>query len=302
MYNLLVSADGEAWDSKIYKYHKSRVFENTVSTISERFSKFDSEAIETLMSLPTLFAYESFNKKPARLGSITDIQLRDRQVRIMYKIDRNFEPIPMPALEQLSWELDIGNDEMYRTHWAIKDENLIDTLLKAGLIDERSLGRTTAPNFNYLHPTEPDQLIVKPRVFRCPSNNAESDLIAVLMPFKSSFTKVYESIQQSCAKAGFRCQRADELWDRSDVMQDIFNLLFKSRIVVVDFSGKNPNVMYEIGIAHTIGRPVVPIAQSIEDVPFDLRHHRILTYSPNSEGLTEMRNVLSKLIVTLASK
>ena len=97
-----------------------------------------------------------------------------------------------------------------------------------------------------------------------------------------------------------RCQRADELWEESDVIQDIFNLVFRSHIVIVDFSGKNPNVMYETGIAHTLGRPVVPLAQSINDVPFDLRHHRVLIYLPNDEGLTEMRRTLSKRLKTLA--
>ncbi len=84
-------------------------------------------------------------------------------------------------------------------------------------------------------------------------------------------------------------------------MQDIFNLILRRRIVVFDFSEKNPNVKNETGIAHTIGRPVVPLAQSIDHVPFDVRHHRVLKYLPNTEGLTQMRATLSGRIKKLAS-
>lgn len=63
---------------------------------------------------------------------------------------------------------------------------------------------------------------------------------------------------------------------------------------MVDFTGKNPNVMYETGIAHTLGKHVVPISQSINDVPFDMAHHRILTYLPNGEGIEVMVNKLAE--------
>jgi hypothetical protein len=45
---------------------------------------------------------------------------------------------------------------------------------------------------------------------------------------------------------------------------------------------------YETGIAHTLGRPVVPITQNAEDVPFDLHHHRYQRYLANGEGLQEL--------------
>ncbi len=49
-------------------------------------------------------------------------------------------------------------------------------------------------------------------------------------------------------------------------------------LVIADLSGQNPNVFYEVGIAHTLGKPVLLLSQSIEDVPFDLRHRRVLPY------------------------
>ena len=58
--------------------------------------------------------------------------------------------------------------------------------------------------------------------------------------------------------------------------------------MVVDFTGKNPNVMYETGIAHTLGKHVIPVSQTLDDVPFDMAHHRILKYLPNREGINAM--------------
>jgi hypothetical protein len=123
-----------------------------------------------------------------------------------------------------------------------------------------------------------------------------------MMPFDAAFTPVYAAIQRSCGDAGLRCVRADDIWQETAVVQDVFSLLVRSHIVVVDFSGRNPNVMYETGIAHTLGRPVIPISQSLDDVPFDLRHHRVLKYLPNVEGLTSMHATLTERLKTLSRR
>ena len=133
-----------------------------------------------------------------------------------------------------------------------------------------------------------------PNVFQIPENQIiESDLVAVMMPFKKEFDPVHAGIKQACIAAGFRCVRVDDIWEDSTVIQDIFSLIFRAHVVVVDFTGKNPNVMYETGIAHTLGKHVIPISQSMEDVPFDISHHRLLKYLPNAEGIESMVRPLS---------
>jgi len=133
------------------------------------------------------------------------------------------------------------------------------------------------------------QIVCKPGVFRVPKSAAERDAVAVMMPFRAEFDSVYDAIRGACDDAGFQCRRASDIWEDTTIIQDIFNLIFRSHVVVVDFSRKNPNVMYETGIAHTLGRHVVPIAQALDDVPFDIKHHRVLEYQSNAEGLAELR-------------
>lgn len=127
-----------------------------------------------------------------------------------------------------------------------------------------------------------------PHVFSVPDMPVEDDLAAVMMPLRAEFEPVHIAIQRSCEGAGFRCLRADDIWEDSVIAQDIFSLIYRAHVVIVDFSGKNPNVMYETGIAHTLGKHVVPISQSLDDVPFDLTHHRFLKYLPNREGLKKL--------------
>jgi hypothetical protein len=137
------------------------------------------------------------------------------------------------------------------------------------------------------------RITFSPYVFQIPDGYVELDLVAVMIPFSMEFKNVHEAIARAAAKCGLRCLKADDFWEESTIIQDIFNLIFRAQVVIVDFTGRNQNVMYETGIAHTLGKHVVPIAQSIADIPFDMRHHRALKYLPNTEGLAKLSEELS---------
>jgi hypothetical protein len=143
------------------------------------------------------------------------------------------------------------------------------------------------------------RITFSPTVFQVPTQGVQKDLVSVMMPFDGKFKSVYEAIQEACKENSLRCKRADDIWANSTIIQDIFDLIFVSQIVVVDFTGKNPNVMYETGIAHTLGKHVVPMTQAMADVPFDLQQHRVLTYWGNAEGVAKMKKDLSKRLATL---
>ncbi len=127
-------------------------------------------------------------------------------------------------------------------------------------------------------------VVFTPSVFDLPDRGVEADLIAVMTPFAPEFEPVFQAIGHAAAQAGYRTLRAKDIWQHSAVIQDVFALIFRAHIVVCDFTGRNPNVFYEAGIAHTLGKHVVPITQSAGDIPFDLQHHRYLAYLNNSEG------------------
>jgi len=52
----------------------------------------------------------------------------------------------------------------------------------------------------------------------------------------------------------------------------------KAKLLLAGLSGKNANVFYELGLAHAARKPVVFTSAQVEDVPFDLRHLRVIIY------------------------
>lgn len=146
------------------------------------------------------------------------------------------------------------------------------------------------------------KITFSPAVFSVPEKDPDSQLVSVMMPFSAEYSPVYTAIKEACNEVGLSCYRADDIWEESTFIQDIFNLIYQSSIVIVDFTARNSNVMYETGISHTLGKNVVPLTQSIDDIPSDLKPHRALKYFPNKEGLGELKKQLTKRLQTLKER
>ncbi|MCX6833628.1 MAG: nucleotide-binding protein [candidate division Zixibacteria bacterium] len=89
-------------------------------------------------------------------------------------------------------------------------------------------------------------------------------------------------ILPACEELEYEALRADLIAAPGNISQDIIYLLTNSELVIADITGSNPNVMYELGVRHTAGKPVVVLAQKDEHVPFDIASYRILYYSIDS--------------------
>ena len=96
---------------------------------------------------------------------------------------------------------------------------------------------------------------INPSIFRLPEGGVQENIVAVMMPFNSEFNGVIEAIRAACDAASLECMRVDDMWEDSTIIQDVFSLIYRAGIVVVDLTGRNPNVFYETGIAHTLGKP-----------------------------------------------
>ena len=123
-----------------------------------------------------------------------------------------------------------------------------------------------------------------------------------MMPFKAEFDKVNSKLKETATSLGLSFKRADDIWDNHSIIQDIVSLISKSKVVICDFSERNPNVFYEAGIAHTLGKEVIIIAQSEGDIPFDLRHLRYIRYLANGEGLDKLSKAISDRLKTILGK
>jgi hypothetical protein len=102
----------------------------------------------------------------------------------------------------------------------------------------------------------------------------------IIMPFgvqdlEDLYTEFILPVLDDCK---LNCARGDDIFGSNVVMEDVKAAIETADLVIADLSGQNPNVFYEVGIAHTLGKQVLLLSQSIEDVPFDLRHRRVLPY------------------------
>ncbi|MFN7979216.1 MAG: hypothetical protein U0P30_13860 [Vicinamibacterales bacterium] len=110
-------------------------------------------------------------------------------------------------------------------------------------------------------------------------------LCFVIMPFGGYFDGYYtDVIRPSLERAGVECKRADEIYSTRAILQDIYDAIQSADICLADVTDKNPNVSYELGVAHALRKPTIITTQRLEDVPFDYKHLRIVKYDPMRTG------------------
>ena len=116
----------------------------------------------------------------------------------------------------------------------------------------------------------------------------------VLMPFLLEWSdRLYKHLKQILNSKEYSCERADDLYG-SDVLEDIWIAINTAEIIIADITSKNPNVFYEIGIAHTLGKKVILLTQSEADIPFDFKRFRHIIYEDNVDGFKVLQNEIPK--------
>ncbi|GEM_PF-5339487 len=123
------------------------------------------------------------------------------------------------------------------------------------------------------------------------------DQCFVLMPFGAKWSdriwmKQIKPIVEAC---GLPCFRADDLYG-NNVMEDVAKGITESRIIIAEITDRNPNVFYELGAAHALGKNVILLAQNENDIPFDIRSHRCILYEDNLDGYEILRTNLQRCI------
>jgi hypothetical protein len=146
------------------------------------------------------------------------------------------------------------------------------------------------------------EMIVNPIFGQPPANTQYQADVFMVMPFKEELSHVYEAhIKQVMSRLNLTIKRGDDFFTNHAIIGDIWGAINHSRLVIADCTGRNPNVFYELGIAHTIGKPAIMIAQNEADFPFDIRHFRFIHYQPTSEGLLRFETTLQDAIIKLLS-
>ncbi|ESZ60129.1 hypothetical protein X728_16815 [Mesorhizobium sp. L103C120A0] len=217
----------------------------------------------------------------ARVGSVQVLGQGPSNLSLRYQYDLTVPPIAQDRLRAVAAELGLSTHgrqfDWTHTHWSVQEGDLYRTLFRL----------TTA-------------IRNSPTVFTLNSPpRIDTQQVSAMMPFEAGFAPVYRAIEAAAVEANMRCNRADNIWEHHTVIQDVVSLIDRSSIVVCDLSGRNPNVFYEAGIAHSLGREVILITRQPEDVPFDLRHIRYIHYHNNDQGLATLQQQLAGRIRAL---
>lgn len=137
-----------------------------------------------------------------------------------------------------------------------------------------------------------DETTEKKYMFGSPDPKYTYDVF-VLMPFTQELRPIYDDhIKETIKNLNLSVARADDFFSNNSIMNEIWSAIFYAKIIVADCTGKNPNVFYEIGIAHAINKPVILMTQDQNDVPFDLRHIRYIHYNNTPRGMKKFEETL----------
>jgi protein-tyrosine-phosphatase len=127
----------------------------------------------------------------------------------------------------------------------------------------------------------------------------KQDQCFIVMPYGQPWSgPVWDDIRRLCESEGLSAVRGDDRLG-SNILSDIWRDLHKSRAIIVDVTGNNPNVMYELGLAHALKKDVILLAQTADDIPFDLRVFRHILYDPGDAGRPALGRQLTRCLAEL---
>lgn len=130
---------------------------------------------------------------------------------------------------------------------------------------------------------------------RALEKSVDETLCFIVMPFTvEPLNAIYEEIVRPVLveKCGLRVERGDDQFGSRPIMDDITESITRARLIIADLTGRNANVFYEVGIAHAFDKAVLLMTQSMDDVPFDLRHRRALVYENSIRGGKKLEKAL----------
>jgi len=228
----------------------------------------------------------------------------------MNRLNRPFEALKLIRDGVVTNIRDFGHAAVFsREYWFFDD--LIEGLNKIGFINYSPeegdieptpllghFSRALKISLTQLKAYTESSLVCTP-IFGLPSAPKVRTDIFVVMPFLDELRDVFDKpIKNVANELNLSVVRADDFFTTNSIISDIWDAINASKVVVADCTGRNPNVFYEIGIAHTLGKPVILIAQNTEDIPFDVQHVRAIIYEFTPGGVQSFEKTLKATIET----
>lgn len=127
----------------------------------------------------------------------------------------------------------------------------------------------------------------------------ERKSVFVLTPFSKREANTFTIINKVCREVDLKCSRGDEVYHEGNILSHIVMSILQANIVIVNINGRNPNVFYELGICHAIGKPVLIISKSKGNLPFDINAKNIIFYNGEHDLESKLKNELLKIFINI---
>ena len=142
-----------------------------------------------------------------------------------------------------------------------------------------------------------DSISIRPRANQMAAKKKTSPKLFcfVLMPFKAEFDDIYDlGIKAACEETrAVYCERVDKQIFAERWLDRIYNQISKADIIVAEMTGQNPNVFYEVGYAHALGKQTILLSQTVDEIPSDLRAYNHVVYG---KSITTLKSLLTPKI------
>ena len=119
--------------------------------------------------------------------------------------------------------------------------------------------------------------------------------VFVITPFSEDHLALYNELKRTF-EAEFNLTNAGNLDNQQNIIQDIVEGIYQAEVIIADLTGLNPNVFYELGLAHAMDKKVIIITQDIGELPFDIKSYRANAYSLQFNKLPALIDELRKLL------
>jgi hypothetical protein len=147
-----------------------------------------------------------------------------------------------------------------------------------------------------------DVLFLGPERLYPPPKPAATDRPScfIVMPFSLEWSNdVHRAIASACRTMSVQPVRGDDVFTPTDIVNDIWHSIHAASFVIADISGRNPNVMYELGIAHTLAKPVLIVSSNAGDIPIDLSTRRVTLYRQGGDWVADLEAKVTRSIAEM---
>lgn len=268
-FNLIIRRDESQAVPDIY------MFRQTAPEVKWLFEQNGKPDLRALCDLPTIMVAEfgaDTGKQTARIGYIDSPSMRPTMKNPIFYfpsdllIERQILGDETYTPNQLKW---VGQD----TRWTVFEGDPFRTLFADGQLKPENLDRSLA---------------------------IDETTVAVMMPFNRghhSIDPVFKAIEEGVEGAGKTARRVDQRTAPANIPDDIRHLIRSSCAVIVDLTGLNSNVLYELGFADGAGKKPILIQKGpIDKLPFDVSTRRVIPYQEEKDGLNALSKTLTREI------